>query len=328
MHVVNRGVRFSVHFQFVLLLYSLCAVLISACGGAPPDAGTDAATLSTPVDAGTAQTILPTATVALDTAALPLDGSGQPIVARVNDAVVTLEEYQRTLARYRQQEYLFADDEALRAAVMGTLVEQRLIDQAAVQQNISISDDDLNRELSAYIEQAGGETGWSTWLVQNGYTDAEFRETLRDSLTVNRMRDQVTLVVLGELPQVRARHILVQDEALAALILAQVQAGGDFAALAAQHSIDQTSKDNGGDLGWFTREELTDETLAAVVFDLEPGALAGPVRSSLGYHIVQSLERGSRPVDEAKRPQLAQVFFDRWLNSLIESSAIEYYLEN
>ncbi|MFN8531289.1 MAG: peptidylprolyl isomerase [Anaerolineae bacterium] len=303
-----------------------CALLLSACGGSGDASsnGAQSAPTSTSLNAQPPATALPTQ----DFSALPTDDSGQRIVARVNGQSISLDAYQKTLARYALQQYEFADVEAMESAVMGTLVQQTLINQASVQQNVAITDDDLNAELQNYIEEAGGEAAWETWLVNNGYTADEFRASLRDSLTINRMRDQVTLVVLGDLPQVHARHILVSDLNLANTILQQLQSGADFAALAAQYSIDITTKDNGGDLGWFTREELIDPSLADVAFTMEPGSIAGPVPTALGYHIIQTLERGNRPVDEANRPQLAEIFFNRWLDSLTESSTIEYFLHN
>jgi len=306
-----------------LLALALCAFSLSACGGggdAPP------ATQTPGVGAPAAQVIEPTPLPTFDLASLPADESGNQLIARVNGEGILLSEYQRSLARYAQQQFAVSDS-TLRLTVLNELINQKLIDQAARQQNVAITDDELNTELTAYVEAAGGSDGWVTWLASNGYSDAEFRDTLRDSLTVNRMRDQVTLVVMGSLPHAHARHILVADEALANDLLNRIRAGEDFAALAAQYSIDTLTAPNGGDLGWFIREELIDAELAAVAFDLEPGEIAGPVQSALGYHILQTLERGDRPIDEAKRPQLAQVFFDRWLTSLTESADIQVYLQ-
>lgn len=298
---------------------TLCAFfmgMISACGGDTPAAA------PTP---NAAQNIMPTAT-AINAAALPTDASGQALVARVNGDGITLANYQTTLARFEQQMVAAADPDSVRAAVLGTLVEQVLIDQQAVTDGIAITDAELDAEVQTYIEQAGNINGWNEWLRVNGYSENQFRESLRQSMTVNRLRDRVTAPLAGNLPQVRARHILVTDEALALDIMTQIQNGADFAAMAAQYSIDITTKDNGGDLGWFVREELLDITLADAAFNLEPGNIIGPINTSLGYHILQTLERGDRPVEDVKRPQLAQAMFSAWLQTLTQQAQIEYYL--
>jgi len=298
------------------ILFAAVCVMMTGCGGnaAPTE--------------GAAQNLEVAPTNApIDTSALPTDENGQTLVARVNGQAITLAEYQVTLSRFEQQLLVVADEASLRAAVLGTLVEQALIDQQAASDGIAITEDELTVEVQTYIDQAGGAPGWNEWLRVNGYNEADFRDSLRQSMTVNRLRDRVTAPLNGNLPQVRARHILVTDEAEATAIMLQIQGGADFATVAAAFSIDMTTKDNGGDLGWFTREELLDATLADAAFSLEPGNIIGPIRTSLGYHILQTLERGERPVEEAKRPQLAQSLFNAWLQTLTQAAEIEYYLQ-
>lgn len=118
--------------------------------------------------------------------------------------------------------------------------------------------------------------------------------------------------------QVGASHILFKtaekDEEevrqLAETVLAQVEAGGDFAALAGQYSED-TSAEQGGDLGFFGRGEMVPEFEQAA-FSLEVGATSGLVRSPYGFHIIKVTERQApltRPLDSVRdeiRNRLAQ----------------------
>ncbi len=70
-------------------------------------------------------------------------------------------------------------------------------------------------------------------------------------------------------------------------VLDELEAGADFAELAAEHSDDPGSAAEGGTLGWFERDEM-DEALADAVFAMEDtGAVDGPVRSEFGYHLVR-----------------------------------------
>ncbi len=113
-----------------------------------------------------------------------------------------------------------------------------------------------------------------------------------------------------EIPgQVRASHILLKtaenDEAQvrqrAEEVLAQVNAGGDFAALAREYSEDTTAE-QGGDLGFFGPGEMVPEFEQAA-FSLGIGATSGLVRSPYGFHIIKVTERQDaieRPLDSVR----------------------------
>jgi peptidyl-prolyl cis-trans isomerase C len=94
--------------------------------------------------------------------------------------------------------------------------------------------------------------------------------------------------------EVRARHILVETEDKAKEILAKLKAGGDFAALAKTESKDPGSAD-GGDLGYFTEDQMVPE-FAAAAFKLEKGALSDPVKTQFGWHIIKSEDKRDKPV--------------------------------
>ena len=91
----------------------------------------------------------------------------------------------------------------------------------------------------------------------------------------------------------RARHILIEsgsDDAAAKKtaeeVAAQAKAGGDFAALAKQYSADPGSKEQGGELGWATREAYVPE-FAEAVFTMQAGEISAPVKTQFGWHVIQ-----------------------------------------
>ena len=101
-------------------------------------------------------------------------------------------------------------------------------------------------------------------------------------------------------PMVRARHILVDDKALADDIFGQIKGGGDFAALAREHSKDRGSKARGGELPWATKDRWVPE-FAEAAFGAEAGTVTEPVKSKFGYHIIEVLEkRDKQPMEEVK----------------------------
>jgi foldase protein PrsA len=249
-------------------------------------------------------------------------GDDNAVVARVNDVPIYRDVLEREFDRY-QQNTTVTDARALRAQVLETLIEQEVIAQAAAQMGIEISEEAVTDEINGLKNAAGDDTTWQTFLQQNGYTEDEMREAQRDSLITRRVRDALLADYSGLVEQVNARHILVRTEDTAQTVLNQLNEGAGFAELAQQYSIDSTTSNNGGDLGWFTREELTDDTLADTAFRLEPGQIAGPVRTSLGYHILQTVEKEQRPVEQERLPLLSETIFNRWLAARMQQADIE-----
>ncbi|MCK6577022.1 MAG: peptidylprolyl isomerase [Anaerolineae bacterium] len=301
--------------SFILLL-APAIFAMTACGGSPQDSSLAATASAVPTAAATVPTAVP----------LPTDESGEPLVARVNGEPITLEAFRRMVARFQAEPSLRNDPEGLREVVMRTLVEQVLIEQEAARLQIAVSDAEVDGEVARMVDSAGGEGNWSNWLAQNMYTAEEFRALLYATLLTNRVRDQVTGALDQPVAQVHARHILVTTRDEATALLVRLRNREDFTALAAAFSLDTTTNLLGGDLGWFTQDELLEPELARIAFELEANQIAGPVETGLGYHIIQTLEKDVRPVSDEKRAVLAQVRFEQWLASLAESATIEQYL--
>lgn len=289
----------------------ILALLAAACSGnasADPDTIARATAPVNPLSVGN----------------LPVNGDRVELIARVNDREITLPEFEQALAR-KQQEVNAADTQALAADVLDTLIEQALIDSAAQSLEVNVSDAQLDAEVQTYIEQAGGQDGWQRWLSENNYTQGEFRNTLRDMLVTTSVRDAVIQDIPDSVRQVHARHILVQTEKEAVDVLTRLGAGENFAALAQKLSRDVTSAEQGGDLGWFSRDELLEPVLADVAFSLLPGQIGGPVGTRLGYHVIQTLEFADLPLNDEKRAMLMQTRFENWLQSLLDSATIERF---
>lgn len=149
---------------------------------------------------------------------------------------------------------------------------------------------------------------------------------LKGVLTANRVRDMLTTDLEGNIRQVNARHILLRTESDANDILNSLNAGQSFEELAAQYSQDETTRDKGGDLGWFTMDELLVPELAQVAFSIQPGQIAGPVATELGYHVIQVVEFADRPVEPERRVYIAQTRFENWLRPLYDNAIIERFI--
>jgi peptidyl-prolyl cis-trans isomerase C len=99
---------------------------------------------------------------------------------------------------------------------------------------------------------------------------------------------------MGAEKEVRARHILVETEDEAKAVLSELKKGADFAELAKKKSKDPGGAE-GGDLGYFTKEQMVPE-FAEVAFKLEPGKLSDPVKSQFGWHIIKVEDKRDKPI--------------------------------
>src|ERR1700741_3316638 len=100
-----------------------------------------------------------------------------------------------------------------------------------------------------------------------------------------------------------ARNRLLMDNLLASeakAIAAELKKGADFAELAKKKSKDPGAAD-GGDLGFFTKDQMVPE-FSAVAFALEPGKISDPVKSQFGWHVIKVEEKPNR-----KPPEFDQV---------------------
>ena len=93
--------------------------------------------------------------------------------------------------------------------------------------------------------------------------------------------------------EVHARHILVETEDEAKAIKADLDKGADFAELAKKKSKDPGASD-GGDLGFFTKEQMVPE-FSAVAFKLGKGELSEPVKTQFGWHIIKVEDKRTKP---------------------------------
>ena len=120
--------------------------------------------------------------------------------------------------------------------------------------------------------------------------------------------------------QIKARHILLDNEEKAAEIIRKLKAGEEFAKLASEYSTGPSAA-SGGDLGWFGEGQMVPE-FSKAAFALNPGDIVTkPVKTQFGWHIILVEDRKvSAPpsFDEAKE-QLASTMSQKLLKELIET---------
>lgn len=253
------------------------------------------------------------------------DPANEGLVARVNGVGISETEYNRAVERRLIGG--ISRDRALEQQVFNELVEQELIRQGAPSLNISISEADVEAEIAAQREIAGSDENWQQSLALNNYTEEEWFAAQEDVLLTLRVRNTLLEPYLGDVEQVNARHIVVRTLEEAEAALNRLNSGEGFATLAAEVSIDVTTRETGGNLGWFARNELFYPNLEEVAFNLEVGQIAGPVATSIGYHIIQTMDKAMRPVEVERLQTVSVNVFNTWLDEQYRNATIEYYLQ-
>jgi len=151
-----------------------------------------------------------------------------------------------------------------------TAEKQKLADNADVQRRLSF---DRNRVLMEALLQNAGRAAITDAAMHQVYDDA-----------VKQMQPE---------QEVHARHILVASEDEAKAVADQLKKGADFAALAKEKSKDPGGA-NGGDLGYFTKDQMVPE-FAEVAFKLDKGQVSDPIHTQFGWHIIKVEDKRTKP---------------------------------
>ena len=321
-----------------LLVGFLMVWLLTACG---EKGGSEATPLPTaPADSAAVVTLPPPNTSAppAPTPIPPTPTPTEPVAAAVNGEPIFLATFEKELARYEQGQLDLgltpgADGVNHRALVLDTLIEQTLIAQAATAANIAITPDMAAQKLAELKELVGDETNFQAWLQANQWSEAEFQTALAMEMITERIKTEVTSDVPFAVPQVHARYLQVSDAALAQSLLAQIQAGGDFAELARQNSLDRLTGENGGDLGFFSPGTLLIPAVEEAAFALEVNQVSDviTVTGSDGgqtHYIIQTLEKDTqRALSPEQRAVLLQERFEAWLQTLWDEAEIVRFVD-
>jgi parvulin-like peptidyl-prolyl isomerase len=264
------------------------------------------------------QEMLPSETVT--STPLPPSPTPVPLAATVNGEAITLEEFQAELARFQAAgpgEEAASEIEA-QEKVLDDLINQMLLAQAARENGFGMGETQLGERIGQLIEKAGGEANFREWLAEQSYSEESFRNALLRSVEAAWMRDQILSKVPETAEQVHTRQILLYNSDQAQEVLVQLEAGNDFATLAATYNPTTV-----GDLGWFPRGYLAVPGLEEAAFSLEPGEFSDIIESDLGYHILQVIERDpDRPLEPDALLMIKEKALGDWLEMRRSESEI------
>lgn len=203
------------------------------------------------------------------------------------------------------------------------VAERKMVLAEARKAGLSISPDELKKNLEEQYKQVGGEQAFAEALKNQGISVDYVKNNISEGLLIDKLlkKEVADKIAIGddEIKKIydqdktaSVRHILLltqgkTDKEKAEIhkkmedILAKAKAGADFAALAKQYSEDPGSKDKGGLYEDFGRGQMV-KPFEDASFSVPVGQISGIVETTYGYHIikVENRKKETRPFDQAK----------------------------
>jgi len=222
----------------------------------------------------------------------PAAPGNDPAVAKVNGFEIhrsqVIEQISRLPAQAQQ-----TPPEQLFPMMVESLINTRLVQDAAMKAKLE-DDADVKKRVVIARED----------IIRAVYLERLVAKDMSDAKLHARYDDFVKKAPAHE--EVSARHILVKTEDEAKAVIAQLDKGGDFAKIAADKSIDPAGKESGGDLGYFSKDQMVPE-FANAAFALKKGEYTKtPVQTRFGWHVIKLEDRrqGKPPAFEDIKGQL------------------------
>src|ERR1700757_4971808 len=171
--------------------------------------------------------------------------------------------------------------------VLAFLIDMKIVAKAAEDKKVADTDE-FKKRLNFTRNR----------LLMDSLLAVESKSATNDA-AMKQVYEDASKQISGE-QEVHARHILVETEDEAKAVKAELDKGADFAELAKKKSKDPGASD-GGDLGFFTKDQMVPE-FSEAAFSLDPGKISDPVKSQFGWHIIKVEEKRNR-----KAPDFEQV---------------------
>lgn len=229
-----------------------------------------------------------------------------PVIAKVNGEGITRNEVFALLQNISQQMQQVPAEQLLPMAIEQE-INNKIISQKAAKAKLE-NNADVLKQLSEIKKQ----------LVRAKFVEVEVNQKITDTKVKEAYADYVNN--FPKVEEVKAAHILVDDEGKAKELIKKLNEGADFAELAKESSKDGTAQ-NGGDLGYFAKTDVVPE-FAEAAFSTEIGSYTkAPVKSNFGYHIIKVEDKRVRPAAdfETAKPYLEQELRRKALDEIIMS---------
>ena len=205
------------------------------------------------------------------------------------------------------------DPSEVRSEVIDYFVDKEVVKQAAAQNNVEVSDDEVNEQVDKMKANYSTDEAWQEALDESGTTEDQYRDSVRNAMLESKLEDVVSADAEGpsddevlEMAQTyasafsgakRSSHILFSsdDQSKAQEVLDEINNGSiSFEDAAEQYSTDTASAENGGDVGWDMLNSFVEDYTTALQ-GLEEGQVSDLVTSDYGIHIIKCTQVFTAP---------------------------------
>lgn len=239
-----------------------------------------------------------------------------PVLAVVEGEEIRLSDAE-ALREQLPEEYRQVPLERIYPALVDNLINTKLA--AADARKKGVQDDARFKREMAFLRERTLERHVMSQAIEDGIDEAEVRK-----------RYEALSESTQGASEIRARHILVTDQAKAEEIIATLEGGADFAELAKKESTGP-SGDSGGDLGYFSKGQMV-PAFEEAAFALEPGTFTKqPVKTRFGWHVIKVEDRKAKappPFEQVAgqiRGEMAQEIGRKYIQDLREGAEIQRY---
>jgi len=248
--------------------------------------------------------------------------------------------------------YFTPSELGLKTMIIPYIVDEKLIDYFAWESNLIPSEEEIDAETDSMMEMYTSSPDMVEQIEAIYGSMEAFRSEIRsyvsDALKAELVQESVAPLnddalaayfeefkteIKNQFETIRARHILVTEEATATELMERINSGEiTFAEAALQFSIDSLSAANGGELGSIVRGQTVPEFEEAILA-APIGELYGPVQSEFGYHLIIVEERNEinsleDVVNSASYNDFVSGYqndtYNRWIESYIEENKFDY----
>lgn len=190
----------------------------------------------------------------------------------------------------------------------GNQALQQLVYEKVLSKKYKVTDKELDDKINQIKQDLG--SNFEMTLAQYGYkSEADLKKTMKLGMLQEKAAMKDIKITDKELkdyydnyqPEIKARHILVADEATANTVKQKLDGGAKFEDVAKEYSTDKASAQNGGDLGWFGTGKM-DPDFEKAAYALKVNEISAPVKTQFGYHIIQVTDKKEKKsYDEMKK---------------------------
>lgn len=256
------------------------------------------------------------------------------VVATVNGVDITKDKLYQDLVK------------ASGSDALESIITNELIRQEVEKAKVTVTDEDINKEMAVYIEQFGSEEALDQALANYNMTREDLIKEMKLNLGLKKVLEPKATVTDDDVKkyfdehkeeyntpeQVQVSSILVGTQAEAEEVISQLNSGTDFAQLAKEKSLDTATKDKGGDLGYFGRGEQ-EEVVEEAAFKLEVDQISGALKTEEGYQVIKvtghkeaaaaTFEEKKEAIREGLLSEQLGGIYDTWLKEVKEKAVIK-----